>query len=85
MLNVEVSSAKDIKGYYAHFCNWTQRIHHPLDPPDGAFPRIQSVHLLHGVIGPIENRTKILGTSRRRLLTTLWLISSFGGLVMRQG
>jgi hypothetical protein len=60
MLNGEVSSAKDIKGYYAHFCNWTQRIHHPLDPPDGAFQRtIQSVHLLHGLIGPIWKNLSI--------------------------
>jgi hypothetical protein len=83
MLNVEVSSGKDIKGYYAHFCNWTQRIHHPLDPPDGAFPRIQSVHPLYGLIGLSESKTRILSTSSRHLL---WLIiASFIGLVMRRG
>jgi hypothetical protein len=63
-LNVEVSSAKDIEGYYTHFCNWMQRIHHPLDPPDGPFPRIRSLNWdnpVHGFIGPIES--KMVGPS----------------------
>jgi hypothetical protein len=38
------------------------------------------------LIGLIESKMKILGTSRRRLFMTFWLIfASFYGLMMRQG
>src|SRR6266852_2271659 len=68
------------EGYYAHFCNWAQLIHHPLDPPDCHFPRIRSVNASHGFVGPLKS------TSRRHLLSILWhSIASFDGLVMRQG
>ena len=87
-LSVEVSSANEIsKWHHAHFRNWAQRIHHPLDPPDSHFPRIRSVNWgnpLHEFIGPMESRTRVFGTSKR--YPTLWHgIAHFDGLVMRLG
>ena len=67
------------KGHYAHFRNWSQRIHHPLDPPDGPFPRVRFVNLLHGFIGQKKS------TSRRHLFPTLrHSITSYDGMVMQQ-
>jgi hypothetical protein len=85
----KLAQPRTSKGHYAHFCNWAQRIHHPLDPPDGPFPRIRPDNWdnpLHGFISPIESKTRILGTNRRHLFPTLWhSIASFNGLMMRQG
>jgi hypothetical protein len=61
----KLAQRKTSEGNYAHFRNWTQRIHHPFDPPDGHFPRIRLVNWdnpLHGFIGPMESKTSILGT-----------------------
>ena len=75
------------KGHYAHFRNWAQRIHNPLDPSDGRFPFIRTVswdNPLHDFIGPMESKTRTLGTSRRHLSPNLCnRIASFDGLVMQ--
>jgi hypothetical protein len=83
----KLAQLRTSNGCYAHFRNWAQRIHHPLDPPDGPFPRIRSANRLHGIIGLIKSKTRIHSTStRRQLFTSLWLIiASFDGLVIRQG
>src|SRR6266702_5876467 len=57
------------KGHHTHFCNWAQRIHHPLDPPDGHFPCIRWVHRLYGFISATESNERILG--RRHLCLTM--------------
>jgi hypothetical protein len=61
------------KGRYAHFRNWTQRIYHPPNLPDGTFPCIRSVdwdNPVYSFIGLIKSKTNVLGSSRRRLFTT---------------
>jgi hypothetical protein len=77
------------KGHHTHFRNGAQRIHYPLDPPKGPFPHIRSANWdnpLHRFIGPMESKTRILGTNKRHLFSTLWhSTASFDGLVMRQG
>jgi hypothetical protein len=83
----KLAQPRTSKGYYAHFRNWAQRIHHPFDPLDGPFPCLRSViwdNLLHGLIDLMESKTRILGASRQHLFPTLLhSIASFDGLMMR--
>jgi hypothetical protein len=55
IFSIPIHKLRKSKGYYTHFCNWAQHIHHPLDPPDSPLPHIWSVNWLYGFIGPIKS------------------------------
>ena len=60
---VKSGQSRTTKGHDAHFRNWAQRIHHPVDLLDNAFQFSGSVNWdnqLHGFIFAVESEEKIL-------------------------